>query len=56
MRLIESRSESIEHLANLPSYEVVVLAVAMTNVSDYVNSLNALEIKTTELDEIHYYI
>lgn len=43
MWLIKSRSESIEHLASPPSYEVVVPAVAMTNVGDYVNSLNALK-------------
>ncbi|MDJ1305774.1 MAG: hypothetical protein MRQ09_06060 [Candidatus Midichloria sp.] len=53
--LIKNRSSSIDPTTALPSYEVVVPAsVAMTNVGEYVNSLHALEIKTTAWDANNY--
>ncbi|MDJ1305566.1 MAG: hypothetical protein MRQ09_04970 [Candidatus Midichloria sp.] len=41
---------------NPPSYDVVVPAasIAMTNVGEYIDSLNVLEIKTTGWDETSY--
>ncbi|MFV9928005.1 MAG: hypothetical protein AB8V23_05445 [Candidatus Midichloria sp.] len=53
--LIKNKSSSIDSITALPSYEVVVPAsVAMTNVGEYVNSLHALEIKTTAWDANNY--